>query len=81
MLKFCNSKKGSTWCPVFILVYFVINIRVEAGIASSFERALDGLVGGAVLLVLIYISARFFKILNPADSKDLPVSCDDWKKQ
>ena len=81
MLKFCNSKKGSTWCPVVILLYFVINIRVEAGIATSFERALDGLVGGAVLLVLIYISARFFKILNPADSKDIPVSCDDWEKQ
>jgi len=81
MLKFCNSKKGSTWCPVVILLYFVINIRVEAGIATSFERALDGLVGGAVLLVLIYISARFFKILNPADSKDIPVCCGDREKQ
>ena len=72
MSKFCNSKKGSTWCPVIILVYFVINIRVEAGIATSFERALDGLVGGAVLLMLIYIGARFFKILTPADSKKYP---------
>lgn len=81
MLKFCNSKKGSTWCPVVILVYFVINIRVEAGIATSFERALDGLIGGAVLLVLIYISARFFKIVNPADSKAFPVSCDNREKQ
>ena len=81
MLKFCNSKKGSTWCPVIILLYFVINIRVEAGIATSFERALDGLVGGAVLLVLLYIGARFFKILNPVDSKDLPACCDDWEKQ
>ena len=80
MFKFCNSKKSSTWCPVVILVYFVINIRVEAGIATSFERALDGLVGGAVLLVLIYIGARFFKILNPADSKDYPACCDDGEK-
>jgi hypothetical protein len=81
MLKFCNLKKGSTWCPVVILLYFVINIRVEAGIATVLERALDGLVGGVVLLVLIYISARFFKILNPADSKDHLACCDDEEKQ
>lgn len=81
MFKFCNSKKGSTWCLVVILLFFFINLRVEAGVATSFERALDGLVGGVVLLVLIYISARFFKILNPADSKDHLACCDDEEKQ
>jgi len=81
MFKWCDSKKGSTWCPVVILVFFIINFRVEAGIATPFERAVDGLVAGAVLLVLIYVSARFFKILNPADCKDPQVCRDDEDKR
>ena len=80
MFKFCDSKKGSIWCPVVILVFFVINFRVEAGIATPFERAVDGLVAGTVLLLLLYVSARFFKILNPVDNQDPLVCCDDKKK-
>ena len=58
-----------------------MNFRVEAGIATPFERALDGLVGGVVLLLLLYVGARFFNFLNPADKKD-PLSCcgDDSEK-
>ena len=74
MTKYCGSKKCSTWLPVALLIYFVINFRVEAGIATSFERALDGLVGGVVLLLLLYVGARFFKIINPAGRKD-PLAC------
>ena len=81
MTNCCGSKKCSVWLPLAVLVYFIINFRVEAGLATSFERALDGLVGGVVLLVLIYISARFFKILNPADSKDHLACCDDEENQ
>jgi hypothetical protein len=53
-----------------------MNFRVEAGIATPFERALDGLVGGVVLLLLLYLGARFFNILNPAGGRD-PLSCCD----
>ena len=74
MTKYCSSKKCSTWMPVVFVVYFIMNFRVEAGIATAFERALDGLVGGVVLLVLLYIGARFFKIINPAGGKD-PLAC------
>jgi len=79
MTKFCCSKRCSNWLPLVILVYFVINFRVEAGIATTFERAFDGLVGGVVLLLLLYISARFFKILNPAGKEDPLACCDDRK--
>jgi hypothetical protein len=77
MTSFCGSKKCPVWLPVLLFFYFIINFRVEAGIASVFERTLDGLVGGVVLMVLIYISARFFKILNPAGKKDPLACCDD----
>jgi len=81
MTNYCGSKKCSAWLPLAILVYFVINFRVEAGVATSFERGLDGLVGGVVLLVLLYLGARFFKLLNPADKKD-PLACwDDTSKK
>ena len=81
MTNYCGSKKCPAWLPVVILVYFIINFRVEAGIATPFERALDGLVGGVVLLVLLYIGARFFKFLNPADRDDPLACCDDDKKE
>ena len=51
---------------VAALIWYIINIRVEAGIATAFERAIDGLVGGAVLLIILYYAARFFKFLNLA---------------
>lgn len=40
--------------------WLIINIRVEAGVATAFERVLDGLVGGAVLLASIFLAVRFF---------------------
>ncbi len=80
MTKYCGSKKCSAWLPVVILGYFIINFRVEAGIATPFERAFDGLVGGVLLLLLLYVGARFFKILNPADTKDPLACCDDSKE-
>ena len=73
----CGSKKCSVWVPIALLVYFIINIRVEAGMATSFERALDGLVGGLVLLVLLYAGARFFKLINPKCTKEPSACCDD----
>ncbi len=46
------------------IVWFVVNIRVAAGIGSITERAFDGLVGGVVLLVSIYYGCRFFGFLD-----------------
>ena len=81
MTNYCGTKKCPVWQLVVLFVYFIINIRVEAGMATVFERALDGLVGGVVLMVLIYISARFFKILNPAGTRDPLACCDDGPKK
>jgi len=59
---------------VIVVLYAIINFRVEAGLATPFERTIDGLVGGIVLLLLLYIAARFFGFLNPVDGED-PLRC------
>lgn len=46
---------------VIFLVWLVMNIRVAAGFATTFERALDGLAGGLVLLIAVFAALRFFK--------------------
>lgn len=50
-------------------IWLIINIRVEAGLASTFERAIDGLVGGTVLLVSIFIALRFFRCFDDGYSQ------------
>jgi hypothetical protein len=55
-----RNRSRSIWFLVLFVVWLIINIRVEAGIASVFERGLDGLVGGGVLLVSIFLALRFF---------------------
>ncbi|MCI5224677.1 MAG: hypothetical protein D3924_18910 [Candidatus Electrothrix sp. AR4] len=75
----CSRKKSSCW-SLTILIYFIINFRVEAGIATTFERAFDGLVGGVVLLVLLYIAAKFFKFIEVADDNDLLPSRNKQKE-
>ena len=50
----------SRWAISCFVIWLIINIRVEAGIATVFERALDGLVGGLVLLASIFLALRFF---------------------
>jgi len=67
------------WLALIIAVYVIINFRVEAGFATPFERTIDGLVGGVVLLLLIYIAARFFGFLNPVDGEDPLLCCNDKK--
>lgn len=56
-----KSKSGLIWAGVGFALWLVINIRVEAGFGTPFERAVDGLVGGAVLLTAIFLSLQFFK--------------------
>lgn len=43
-----------------IILLLTINIRVEAGVATVLERAVDGLAGAMVLLISIYLALRFF---------------------
>ena len=69
MLEKCGCKKYSTWTPLVVILYFIINFRVEAGIATMLERALDGLVAVMVLVSLLYIGACFFKIVTPFSRK------------
>lgn len=55
---------------VATMIWLVINIRVEAGIASVIERAADGLVGATFLLVIAYyVGSRNFSCLQPAGEK------------
>jgi hypothetical protein len=70
MTKYGGSRKSSVLMPVALLVFFIINFRVEAGIATVLERMLDGLVGIAVLLGLLYVGARFFGFLPPANKDE-----------
>ncbi len=60
----CQS--GCVWVSVGFIIWLIINIRVEAGMGTSFERAVDGIVGGAVLLTAIFLALRFFE----SDRKD-----------
>lgn len=56
-----NRKQSrSLWYLLCFVGWLIINIRVEAGIGTVFERTLDGLVGGVVLLVSITLALRFF---------------------
>ena len=73
----CCRKKSrlSPWWSLLAIIYFIINIRVEAGIATLLERLLDGLVAGVVLLILLYVLARLFRFIEPAADDDLLAWC------
>lgn len=65
-----NKKNLSPWWLVAVFVWFVMNIRVEAGIATAVERTIDGLVGGVFFLVVLYYAARFFDFLEVKNDED-----------
>ena len=65
-----EKKQPSVWVVVVFILWLIINIRVEAGLASSLERTLDGIVGGALLLVLIFLGLSFFKSQGLISEKD-----------
>lgn len=56
----CRRQVKSLASLIAALLYLVINIRVEAGVATVFERAVDGLVGILVLLGAVFLALRFF---------------------
>lgn len=65
-----NRKQSrSLWYLVCFVAWLVINIRVEAGAGTVFERTLDGLVGGVVLLVSIFLALRFFSDNEDGDQR------------
>ncbi len=59
-----NNKNLSPWWLAAVLVWYVINIRVAAGMATALERTIDGLVGGVLILVTLYYAAKFFGFLE-----------------
>lgn len=69
MLNPKRNQSRSIWYLLCFVVWLVINIRVEAGAATVIERALDGLVGGIVLLVSIFMALRFFNDDGDAEWK------------
>ncbi|MCI5165594.1 MAG: hypothetical protein D3903_05745 [Candidatus Electrothrix sp. GM3_4] len=69
----CSQKKTSYW-SLAILVYIIINIRVEAGFATSPERILDGLVAILLFLLMLYIGARFFNLIERRNTVSLLTS-------
>ena len=64
-----KRKHLSPWWLAVIAVWYIINIRVEAGIGTALERTLDGLVGGVLFLVIVYYAARFFGFLDIKDER------------
>lgn len=47
-----------------LLVWLVMNIRVAAGIGSTFERAVDGFVGMILLIGAVFIALDFFQLIG-----------------
>ncbi|MHB8809477.1 MAG: hypothetical protein ACYC9M_05635 [Desulfobulbaceae bacterium] len=60
MVNYNRKQSRSVWYLLCFIIWLVINIRVEAGISTVFERAVDGLVGILVLLISIVLALRFF---------------------
>jgi len=56
-----KNRSKFIWAGVGFALWLIINIRVAAGMGTPFERAVDGLVGGAVLLIAIFLSLKYFK--------------------
>jgi hypothetical protein len=74
----CSQKKSSYW-PLAVLMYIIINIRVEAGFATSPERILDGSVALSVFLLMLYIGAKFFNLIEEKNTVNM-LSCREVRK-
>lgn len=59
-----KKNKYAGWLTAAFIVWFVMNIRVSAGIGSIFERAVDGLVGVALLLAAVFLALDFFGVIG-----------------
>lgn len=64
-----NSKKNkilSGLITAVFFIWFIMNIRVAAGIGSTFERAVDGIVGIALLVAAVFLTLDFFQVIGKA---------------
>jgi len=61
MTMYEKKQPVSVWVILVFIFWLIVNIRVEAGLASTMERTIDGIVGGALLLTVIFFALRFFK--------------------
>jgi hypothetical protein len=59
-----KKKKWFGWAVAAFLVWLVMNIRVAAGISSTFERAVDGLVGIMLLLAVVFLALDYFQVIG-----------------
>jgi len=60
------------WLSAAFLVWFIMNIRVAIGVGTTLERAVDGLVGMALLLASVYAALDFFKVIGREGVKGGP---------
>ncbi|MCW5201317.1 hypothetical protein VT98_13022 [Candidatus Electrothrix communis] len=74
----CSQQKSSYW-SLAVLMYIIINFRVEAGFATSPERILDGSVAISVFLLMLYIGARFFNVIEVRNTPSL-LTCRQDKR-
>ena len=70
-----SPKKTSYWPVAIVLVYLIINIRVEAGFATLFERIVDGSVALSLFLLMLYTGAKFFNLIESRKSFVGLVAC------
>ena len=59
-----KKKKWGGLITAAFFVWFVMNIRVAAGIGTTFERAMDGLVGITFLVAVVFVAVEFFQVIK-----------------
>ena len=64
------EKKRYGWVTTAaFVIWFIINIRVAIGVGSTFERAVDGLVGIALLFAAVFLALDFFQLIGKEEGK------------
>lgn len=61
MQQAAKFRKWGTVAAFLVPVWFVMNVRVELGVATTFERALDGLVGMTLLVTSVFLAMVFYQ--------------------
>ena len=60
----CSGQNTSPYWLWAGLIYLIVNIRVEAGLATPPERILDGSVALYVFALLLSTGAKFFHLIE-----------------
>ncbi len=56
-----KKRKWGGWIAAVLFIWFIMNVRVAAGIGSTFERAVDGLVGIGLLVAVVFLAMDFLQ--------------------